>query len=151
AGDVRQLPHHQRRGAGADVPGSRGCHRARAPARMLPGPRDRGDRLPAAGVPVRQPALRDNATAAGRAHLTQNKTGGSRLPLLIPLDDRTYFFASFTSTSVAVILYLMVTLAPCLSSPFTLVFASRAISHFSLSFSTTTASGRTSRTGPVTW
>src|SRR5216684_1779437 len=67
-----------------------------------------------------------------------------------------YFFlapaaAGFTSMLAAVIRYMMVAFAPTFRSPVTFVLASRAISHFSVPFCTTTASGLTSSTGPVTW
>src|SRR4029434_1847238 len=59
--------------------------------------------------------------------------------------------ASFTSTFVAVIVYLIVTRETFLRSLLILVSLSRAISHLSLSFSTVITSLVTSRTGPVTW
>jgi hypothetical protein len=50
---------------------------------------------------------------------------------------------------VALMVYSTVTLEPFLMSPFTAVPGVRAISHFSLPFSTTILVSVTSRTGPV--
>lgn len=70
-----------------------------------------------------------------------------------------FFFASvlaaplsaFTSTSVALIVYVMVTFDPTFTSPLTFVLESRAISHRSFPFCTAIIVSFTSRTGPVTW
>jgi len=59
--------------------------------------------------------------------------------------------AGFTSMAVAVIQYSIVTFAPTLSSPVTLVLAFRAISQRSVPFCTAIMSLVTSSTGRVNW
>lgn len=59
--------------------------------------------------------------------------------------------ALFTSTSFAVMVYMIVTLSPTLRSPVTFVLESRATSNFSLPFMTVIMLSSTAVTGPVTW
>ena len=62
-----------------------------------------------------------------------------------------FFLSALTSTVFADMVYSIVTLAPTLRSPVTLVSGVRATSHFSLPFWTTILVAVTSSTGPVTW
>ena len=94
-------------------------------------------------------------TESGYTQSTLYRRDASLSPAQLPavsihIDYFFFLLSSLTSTLVAVILYLIVTREPFFRSPSILVSFVRAISHFSLSFSTVTASGVTSSTGPVT-
>src|SRR6266487_2593823 len=73
-----------------------------------------------------------------------SEAAGLAAPFFAPL-------AAFTWTSVADIVYVMVTFSPTLRSPLTLVLESRLISQRSLPFWTAIIESFTSSTGPVTW
>jgi len=107
-------------------------------------------------------ALRRHFAEEQRAHRHGNRADAIRLSgafhvVLAEMTDnplivrQMHELVSRTSMLVAVMLYSTVTREPFFRSPFTLVSLSRAISHFSLPFSTTILLSVTSSTGPVTW
>src|SRR5438045_1909212 len=78
--------------------------------------------------------LRQAADGAGRRPLRMRYRYffGAALGLVAALSSflALSVFAAFTSTSFAVMVYMIVTLSPTLRSPVTLVFESRATSNF---------------------
>src|SRR6202035_5340775 len=109
------------------------------PRPLLARPRAGGASLP--------PPARAGAGGVG----ARGRHRGLPLPVFVQGFFLAAAFSGLTSTVAAVMRYSIVTLAPTLRSPVTLVEASRAISQRSLPFWTTIMSAVSSSTGPVTW
>src|SRR5579864_5329391 len=110
------------------------------------GPRAGTPHDPDQGAPEAKPGRGEAPRRAGRLLVADQREPVLPLPAFAA-----GALSALTSTVAAVMRYSIVTFAPTLRSPVTLVAASRPISQRSLPFCTTIMSLVSSSTGPVTW